>query len=72
MFGVIKIKLQELADAKGVTLYRVSEDTGIGYSTLHKFKENRVKMINLEYLDKLCRYFDCKPDKILDYEKDKK
>jgi DNA-binding Xre family transcriptional regulator len=68
MFGVIKIKLQELADEKGVTLYRVSEDTGIGYSTLHKFKENKVKMINLEYLEILCNYFDCKPDKLLTIE----
>lgn len=63
------IQIQEMADKKNVTLYRVAEDTGISYSTLHQMKKNRVKMISLEILKKLCDYFGCKPNDLLVDEK---
>lgn len=65
MFSVIKIKLKELLDKKGVTRYRVAKDTGIAYNTLLKLENNKMKTIDFEVLGKLCNYFNCSPDELL-------
>lgn len=69
MWKMIVIKIQEMADKKNVTLYRIAEDTGINYSTLHQMKKNNVKMVSLEILQKLCDYLKCTPNDLLAIEK---
>lgn len=49
-------KIKELADKKGVSMYRVSKDTGIPQSTLSEWKRGMYRP-KLDKLVILARYF---------------
>jgi plasmid maintenance system antidote protein VapI len=40
----------------GLTLYRVSKDSGVSYSALYRFVMYR-RPVSMETMDKLCAYF---------------
>ena len=50
-------KIKELADKKGVSMYRVSKDTGIPQSTLSEWKRGMYQP-KLDKLVVLARYFE--------------
>lgn len=66
---VISIQLDHLLDARGITLYRLSKDTGINYETLRKIKGGKVTRIYLETIEKLCEALSCTPNDLLVIEK---
>lgn len=47
---MIRIRLQELLDERGVTLHWLAKQTGIRYATLAAIKNNPVERLNLNYL----------------------
>jgi DNA-binding Xre family transcriptional regulator len=69
MLSVIKIKIRELLEKKGVTRYRAAKDSGVPYNTLLKLENNKMKTIDFSNLEKLCDYFDCSPNDLLAVEK---
>jgi putative transcriptional regulator len=66
---VVRIKLDELLEAKGKTLYRVAKDTGIGYNNLLRIKNNEVKGITFDVMEKLCASLECEPNDLFEIVK---
>jgi putative transcriptional regulator len=66
---VIKIKLEEMLEKRGITLYRLAKDTGIAYENLRKMKNGDATRIYFDTLDKLCLALECEPADLLIREK---
>lgn len=49
---------KEVEQGQKVTYYSISQDTGISTSTLSNLANNKIKMVGLSVLDRLCKYFD--------------
>lgn len=74
---MIKIKLKELLEEKGKTMYWLSKQTGVRPNTVSQWVNNeelsedkKVKSINLEVLDKICTALDCDVEDIIEHVKD--
>ncbi|WP_336273516.1 helix-turn-helix domain-containing protein [Vreelandella indica] len=70
---MIRFRLKELLAEKGfqenrrVTLDEVSQATSIHRTTLSKIANQRGYNTGTENIDRLCEYFDCKVDDIIEY-----
>lgn len=70
---MIRFRLKELLAEKGfqenrrVTLDEVSQETGIHRTTLSKIANQRGYNTGTENIDRLCAYFDCKVEDIIEY-----
>jgi predicted transcriptional regulator len=47
--------LRKAISESGLTLYRISKDSGVPYATLHRFVRGQ-RGVSMEALDKLCFY----------------
>lgn len=66
----ISIKLARLMGEKHLRISDVHRNTGIGRSTLTRLWHDRATAIELETLDKLCKYLKCTPGDILEFTDD--
>jgi putative transcriptional regulator len=66
--NVIRIKLDELLEARGKSLYAVAKETGVAYNALSKIKKNDVRSISFDVMEKLCISLDCKPNDLFEIE----
>ena len=64
---MIVIKLDDLIWEKRTTAEAIAKETGLGSSTISKLRNSKNVNININTLDKLCRYFGCKLTDIIDY-----
>lgn len=65
---MIRWKLKELIDARGVSLYRVSKDSGVSYGVVHRLYHNpEAERVDGHTLARLCRYFGLEPGGLLEY-----
>lgn len=72
MIGVIEIKLRELIKKKGyegVSYRKLAKEIGISHLPIWKMANGEAYNPSLEMLDKLCRFFKCKPGDLLEYVK---
>lgn len=53
----MRVNIDPLRQARGLTWDQLAEQTGIGKPTLHKLAHGKVQSIRLEYLDALCTFF---------------
>lgn len=69
-YGVIKVKLAELLDSRGITRNRLRTLTGVKYDVIDRYyKTDNVSMADMDFLAKVCYVLDCKITDILEYEK---
>jgi putative transcriptional regulator len=68
--NVITIKLEELLEKSGKSLYRLAKDTGISYENLRKMKNGQATRIYLDTIEKLCVALDCELSDLLVIEAD--
>lgn len=66
--SVVKIKLQELLEAKGKTLYWLSKQTGIAYNALAKINKNQVSRLELDTIEKICVNLECQTGELLELQ----
>ena len=66
---MIKIKLKELMWHFDVTAKKISQATGISENTLTHIKNKKHVNVELDTLDKLCHFFDCKIQDLLEFYK---
>jgi len=67
--GVIYIRLNEMLEKKGKSLYWLAANAGVPYPTLWKLgKKESQSSINLHVLSKICSALNCLPGDILIYE----
>lgn len=62
-------KLLSLLEERGISLYHLKRDKIIGTATLDKIRKNEGH-IDTRSIESLCRYLDCQPGDIMEYEKD--
>lgn len=62
---MIKVNLDELLEARGITMYRLAKDTGVTYPTLWKLNTGRAQRIGFDLLEKICLRLDCTPGELL-------
>lgn len=67
--NVIKVKLTEMVEKRGKSLFAVAKETGISYNTLFNIKKGEVKSISFDVLEKLCDNLGCTPNDLLAIEK---
>lgn len=65
---VITIRLKELLEEKGMTLYRLARESGLAYQALAKIRDHKVTDIKLGTLDRLCGVLKCEPNDLLVYK----
>ena len=70
MFGVIKVRIREVAETKGVkTAYQLQKLTGVQATVAAKWYKNDLKSIAFDSLDLLCNKLNCMPADLIAYEK---
>jgi putative transcriptional regulator len=71
--GMIKFKLKSVIEAhefkwnRKISVMELVEETGIGRSTLSKMLNQKGANTSLDKLDKLCKFFDCKIEDLVEY-----
>lgn len=74
---MLRFKLKELIaekefqEGRRVTVAEISEETGIARNTLSRILNQPGWSTRTEYLDRLCAYFDCKVDELVEYIRDR-
>lgn len=66
---VIKVRLKQLLKDKDKTLLALADETGVSYNTLHRIKDNKVKGITFDVMEKICDNLKCTPNDLLVIEK---
>ena len=70
---MLRYKLKELIaekefqEARRVTVLEISEATGIARNTLSKMLNQPGASVRSEYLDRLCTYFGCKIEELVEH-----
>lgn len=64
---MIKMKLKDIMIKNNIGQRELSRITGIRQSTIGDYCNDTYKHISKENLDKLCKYFNCKVDDIIEY-----
>ncbi len=62
---------REFQTGKRVTMEEIAKSTGIHRTTLSKIANQRGYNTTTDNLDKLCAFFDCSIDQIVEYVPDK-
>lgn len=66
----MKIMLDQLLDAKGISQNQMAKDTGISTSTLRNLNHNRTSRISFDVLEKICSYLNCGVQELLCLERE--
>jgi putative transcriptional regulator len=66
--GLIRIRLDELLAARGMTLTELAERVGITVVNLSILKNGRARAIRFSTLAGLCEALGCQPGDLLGYE----
>lgn len=64
----IIIRLDRVMLDKKISLTELAEKVGITMANLSILKSNKAKAIRFSTLDAICRYLDCQPGDILEWE----
>jgi putative transcriptional regulator len=68
--GGIRIRLDELLAARGMTLAELSDRVGITVVNLSVLKNGRARAVRFSTLGSLCAALECQPGDLLAYEPD--
>lgn len=70
--NMIKIYLSKLLGEKRITQSALTKATGIRPGTINLLYHEYAKRLNVEDLNKICSYLDCKLSDLIEYIPDKK
>lgn len=68
---MIESKLSVLMGEKRLKVIDLARELGIKRNAIDLLYKDESKRVDLDLLDALCEYFDCTPNDILKYSKDK-
>lgn len=69
---MIKNHLSKLMGEKRITITEVAKSTGMSASTISNIYNEKVKRLDFDTLEKLCEFFNCNIEDIIEYIPDKK
>lgn len=61
------LKLKELLEQKGKSVYWLKHETNISHATIYKMVNNETKMISFDNLEKICNALNCTPNDIFEF-----
>ena len=64
----IEIKIDEILEKLGKSKYWLSKQADYTYPSLDNFIKGRVKSVNLEKLENMCRALNCTPNHIFGFK----
>lgn len=64
---MIILKLDDLIWQHRTTAEEITKATGLGKSTISKFRNSKNANLNVNTLNKLCKYFKCKIQDLIEY-----
>ena len=62
---MIKVRLGEMLDERGRTVYWLWKQTGVRYATVWQMSRGEIARLNLESLDRICEALECQPGDLL-------
>jgi Predicted transcriptional regulator len=62
---MITVRLGEILEDRGQTVYWLWKQTGIRYATIWQISKGEVARLNLEALDRICEVLECQPGDLL-------
>lgn len=65
-----RIADKEFKERRQIQLLEIAVDSGVGRMTLSKLLNHHGASIRTEYLDRLCRYFGCRVEDLVEYVPD--
>ena len=65
-----RIADKEFKERRQIQLLEIAADSGVGRMTLSKLLNHHGASIRTEYLDRLCRYFDCRVEDLIEHVPD--
>jgi DNA-binding Xre family transcriptional regulator len=69
---MIKLRVRDLAEAKGITsAYQLQQFLEVHATDAYRFWDNNMKSISLKNIELLCRKFKCKPNSLFEISNDK-
>ncbi|MEU7853861.1 helix-turn-helix transcriptional regulator [Nonomuraea sp. NPDC049141] len=63
----VEVHLDQLLEARGMTLVELADRVGITNVNLSILKNNRAKAIRFSTLSKICEVLDCQPGDLLSF-----
>lgn len=58
-------------ESENMSIYRLKTDKVVGNATLDKLRKGEGN-IDTRSIERLCRYFDCQPGELMEYEGDER
>lgn len=65
---ILKFKLNKIRAEKGLSIYKISRDTGIAEMALKKINDNISRQVKLETIETLCDYLEVDLKEFMDFE----
>ena len=62
---MIAIRLDEILEERGQTVYWLWKQTGIRYATVWQMNKGEVARLSLDALDRICEVLECQPGDLL-------
>jgi putative transcriptional regulator len=63
---MIEMRIAELLEERGQTVYWLAKESGIRYSTVHDLSRGRWKSVRREVIDSLCAALKCTPGDLIE------
>ncbi len=63
---MIKLRVIELLEKKGVTKYWLFKQLGMSYQNFSRMINNETKSIRYENIEALCQIFECTPNELFE------
>ena len=64
---MLKNHLSKLMGEKRYTIVEVSRKTGLTTSTISNLYNDKIKRLDFDTLEKLCKLFNCQPNDLFEY-----
>ena len=69
--GVLRLRLHQLLDARGVSPYGLAKFTGLSLNTIYRLSRpnGRFRLIRADTIERLCGALRVTPSELFEYEK---
>ena len=68
--GYLHMKINDLLEKKGVSKNQICKELEIPRSNCNRYCRDEFQRIDANYMCKLCEYFDCEIQELIEYVKD--
>ena len=68
--GYLHMKINDLLEKKGVSKNQICKELEIPRSNFNRYCRDEFQRIDANYICKLCEYFDCDIQELIEYVKD--